>query len=55
MAEMEDRSEKQPSLMEQARAARCLIETIVNPERQRQMEVDAFMAIFHPERKRERS
>lgn len=36
------------SLFEQVRAAKCYISTIYNPERQADVELAAFMHIFHP-------
>ena len=40
---------KGPSQMERVKAARCLISGVHSQERIEDMELHAFMAIFHPE------
>lgn len=42
------------NLMEKVAAARCYVGTITNPERAKEVELVAFMDIFHPEVPQER-
>lgn len=45
---------KRDDMFERVRAAKTYISTVNNPEQQAELELAAFMSIFHPERKIEK-